>query len=132
MKILILAILVQFCTLYSSAQTSSKPTLSNSSWKGHIEIPQAMDILLEFRNDTVIVTADGIGELETMFFSQNRDTVKFRKLNGTSPCNDVAIGRYLVEWQENGDKIILHNIADDCTERANAITSAVAYFRIKK
>ena len=132
MKILIITALVQFATLCSFAQSTGNPSLRNSKWKGHIESPESMDIIFDFKNDTVIVTSADMTELETMLFWQNGDTVKLKKISGTSPCDDIAIGSYHIEWQEKGDKIIIHNLADPCLERATAITSALAYFRVKK
>ena len=91
-----------------------------------------MDIILDFKNDTVIVTSADMTELETMLFWQNGDTVKLKKFSGTCPCDDIATRSYHLEWPENGDKIIIHNMADACLERATAITCAPAYFRVKK
>ncbi|HJS54576.1 MAG TPA: hypothetical protein VJ765_08540 [Chitinophagaceae bacterium] len=88
MKIIIIAALLQFATVYSFGQSGVRPTLKDSKWKGHIEAPQSMDIILDFRNDTLVVTSTDMTELETMFFSQKGDTVNLRKLIGTSPCND--------------------------------------------
>lgn len=127
MKVLLTATLVQFLALYAFAQTP----ISNTKWKGHIESPQALDIILEFKNDSLIATSAEGMELEVMSFSQTKDTLKLRKLNGQSPCDYTTDGFYHLEWVENGDKLLLHLVKDDCTDRAKSITSAVAYFRIR-
>ena len=127
MKLLFIVALLQFIALYSFAQ----PSISKTKWKGHIEIPQALDIILEFKNDSLIATtAEGL-ELEIMFFSQAKDTLRLRKLNGQSPCDYTTEGIYRLETVEAGDKLLLHMIKDDCTDRARSITSTVAYFRVK-
>lgn len=113
-----------------SAQTSTNTDLKNTKWQGRIEKPQSMDIILEFRKDSLVATADG-SELEVMFFSQSKDTLRLRKLNGQSPCDDTAEGLYRLEWANNGEKLMLHIIGDDCYARAVSITSAVAYLRVK-
>lgn len=127
MKVLLTATLVQFLTLYAFAQTP----ISNTKWKGHIEIPQALDIVLEFKNDSLIATSAEGMELEVMFFSQAKDTLRLRKLNGQSPCDYTVEGIYHLEWADSGDKLLLHIINDDCIDRAKSITSGVGYFRVK-
>lgn len=126
MKILFIVIL-HFISISLFAQTS----VSNTKWKGHIESPQSLDIVLEFKNDSLIATsADGL-ELEVMYFSQAKDTLKLRKLNGQSPCDYIVEGIYHLEWADSGDKLLLHIIKDDCTARSKSITSGVGYFRVK-
>jgi len=127
MKVLLTAALVQFLSLNAFAQIP----ISNTKWKGHIEIPQALDIILEFKNDSLIATSAEGMELEVMFFSQVKDTLRLKKLNGQSPCDHTTEGYYRLEWAENGDKLLLHLVKDDCADRAKSITSTVAYFRIK-
>lgn len=126
MKILLVVVL-----LLTASNLFSQSSISKTKWKGHIEMPQALDIILEFRNDSLIATsAEGL-ELEVMFFSQAKDTLRLRKLNGQSPCDYTTEGIYRLEMVEAGDKLLLHMIKDDCTERAKSITSTVAYFRVK-
>jgi len=109
----------------------SQNSVSNTKWKGQIQVPQTLDIVLEFRNDTLIASSAEGMELESMFFSQSKDTLKLRKLNGQSPCDYITEGLYRLEWADNGGKVILHMIKDDCDARAGSITSAAAYLRVK-
>ena len=126
MRILIIVTL-QFIAIDLFAQNS----ISNTKWKGHIEKPQPLDIVFEFKNDSLIVTsAEGL-ELEVMSFSQSKDTLKLKKLNGQSPCDYTVEGFYHLEWADSGDKLLLHMIKDDCVARAKSITSGVGYFRVK-
>lgn len=127
MKLIIIAILIQFFAPGLFAQHS----VINSKWRGHIESPQSLDIIFDFRKDTVIVNSAEGAELEVMSYSQNKDTVRLRKLNGTSPCDYSAEGTYHIQWLDSGEKLVFHAIKDDCDDRAKAITSATAYFRVK-
>jgi cell wall-associated protease len=125
MKILII-VAFHFITISLFAQSS----ISRTKW-GHIDNPQALDIILEFRNDSVVATsAEGL-ELEVMYFSQAKDTLKLRKLNGQSPCDYPTEGFYHLKWAGDGDKLLLHTIRNDCTVRSKSITSCVAFFRVK-
>ena len=126
MKVLLTAALVQFLTLTTFAQTS----ISNTKWKGHLEEPQSLDIVLDFRNDSLIATSAAGMELGIMFFSQSKDTLKLRKLKDQGPCGYDVEGFYRIEWSGDGDKLVLHIIDDYCKARARSITSTV-YHRVK-
>jgi hypothetical protein len=132
MKIFLVILLIHNLVFCVSAQTSSHPDLANTKWQGRVERPQSRDIILEFRKDSVIATAADGAELEVMFFSQSKDTLKLKKLNGQSPCDDITVGIYRVEWNDNAEKVTLHIVSDECKARSASITSAGAYFRVKK
>ena len=103
-------------------------SISNTKWKGHIVNPQALDIILEFRYDSLIVTsAEGL-ELGVMFFSQTKDTLKIRKLSSQGPCNNTTEGIYILTID---DKLVLYPISDNCKQRAVSISAPVAYFHVK-
>ena len=125
MKILIIVTL-QFIAIDLFAQNS----ISNTKWKGHIENPQALDIVLEFKNDSLIATSAEGMELEVMFFSQTKDTLKLRKLNGQSPCDITTEGIYILNFTNSGDTVIFYPITDHCKARATSI-SPVVYSRVK-
>ena len=119
------------CSVILSMTTFSQHQIRNTKWKGHIEVPQSLDIVLDFRNDSLIATSAEGMELEIMFFSQSKDTLQLRKLNGQSPCDHVTEGFYLLVWVATGDKLVLQMIKDDCKARSSSITSGVGYFRVK-
>jgi len=127
MKILIAAVLVQCFTFYASAQTSIK----NTKWKGQIEVPQSLEIIFEFRNDTLIASTPDGTELEQMSFSQINDTLRLKKLSG-SPCDNVSEGSYRLEWLDSGYRFLFHSIRDDCTDRGRSIASStMGFYRVK-
>ena len=126
MKVLLTVALVQFLSLNTFAQTQ----ISNTKWKGQMTSPQALDIILEFKNDSLIATSAEGMELEVMFFSQAKDTLKLRKLNGTSPCDLTTEGIYILKFTNSGDTVIFYPITDHCKARATSM-SPVAYSRVK-
>jgi len=117
MKILISALLV-LITIYSSGQQS----LSNTKWKGIFLIPQAVDVVLDFKKDTLYITTVTSDEVGTIFFTQQKDTLMIKKISGPSPCPEQAQGKYRIEWFENGDKFRLHGISDECEGRIEVFT----------
>jgi len=126
MKILNIVIL-QFIAMNLFAQNS----ISNTKWKGHIEIPQALDIIFEFKNDSLIVTSAEGRELGAMFFAQTKDTLKIRKISSQGPCNNTTEGIYILKWTDSDDKLLLYPISDNCKQRAVSISAPVAYSRVK-
>lgn len=126
MKILITTAAL-FITFHAFPQTS----INNTKWKGLITSPQSLEIVLEFKADSLRVTSMEGTELEVMYFLLNKDTLTLKKLNGTSPCDNVTEGAYLLRWIENGDKFQMLTIKDDCRARSNSITSEFAYARVK-
>ena len=125
MKILFI-IALNFIGVSLFAQNS----ISNTRWKGHMVNPQALDIILEFRNDSLIATSTEGMELEIMFFSQTKDSLKLRKLNGQSPCDYATEGFYILNFTNGGDTVIFYPITDHCKARATSI-SPVVYSRVK-
>lgn len=125
MKILLVVVL-----LLTGWNLFSQSSVSNTNWKGHIENPQPLDVVIEFKNDSLIVTsAEGV-ELEVMSFSQSKDTLKLRKLNGQSPCDFTTEGIYILNFTNSGDTVIFYPITDHCKARATSI-SPVVYSRVK-
>ena len=126
MKILLVVVL-----LLTGWNLFSQSSVSNTNWKGHIENPQPLDVVIEFKNDSLIVTsAEGV-ELEVMSFSQSKDTLKLRKLNGQSPCDFTTEGIYILNFTNSGDTVIFYPITDHCKARAMSI-SPVVYSRVKE
>ena len=120
MKILVMAIVLQFVTLNSFAQNS----LSNSKWKAQTMISQsqAADITLDFRVDSFFIFGRPERKPEAMKFSQHRDSLYLFKISGSSPCPDKSEAWYKIEWLENGEKFILHTISDSCIGRSKVFT----------
>ena len=108
----------------------SQKQVHQTRWKGQVLEPQAIDIVLNFRNDSLVATSADGRELGVMFFLQYGDTLMIRKLSEQGPCNNETEGVYRVELTENGDKLTLYIITDRCRDRARSITSTV-YSRMR-
>jgi putative CocE/NonD family hydrolase len=126
MKILITTILAQVIILYSVAQNS----LINTKWKAHIEIPRSADIAIEFKKDTFLMYRPNGAVGEWTYFLQQNDSLFVRKISGFFPCPNEAQGWYKIEWLENGENFLLHNLSDSCKPRSNSWTGMRVIGRI--
>ena len=113
MKILIIATITQFLTLYAFAQNS----ISDTKWLVHTEMPQPKDLVLNFKKDTLGILAEPGNEIGSATFLQRNDSLFIRKVSGRSPCPNGSEGWYKIEWLENGDKFFLHILTEDCPYR---------------
>ena len=93
--------------------------LSNTQWKGTLNIQGGMDVVFNFTNDTLDVTSPQSGQsIETMKYSLTDSVLSIEKISGNSQC-DTATGNYKYEVKDN--QLTLSLIKDDCYDRANAI-----------
>ena len=119
MKILIITQLLLFITFYGFSQIS----INNTRWDAHASIPQSIDVRLEFARDSFSIYRLNGKLAETSYFSQKSDSLFIRKLWGVSPCSSGYEAWYRIEWLDNGNKFILHNLSDTCRQRSNSWTS---------
>ena len=115
MKLLMGSVLLQFITLNAFAQTS----IINTRWDAHTTIPQSLDLRLEFAKDSFSVYRLNGKLAETSYFLQKNDSLFIRKLWGVSPYSSGYEACYKIEWPDNGNKFILHNISDTWRQRSN-------------
>ena len=70
------------CFLFFSIITFSQNQLSNTKWKGIFLIPHSVDVLLDFKKDTLYMTDEKNQEIGTFIFSQRKDTLTISKISG--------------------------------------------------
>jgi hypothetical protein len=120
MKIILAVLFVLFVTHRANAQSN----LSNTKWKGVFLIPQAADVLLDFKKDSLyLILAEDNQRLGALTFSQQNDTLMITKISGNSPCPEGSTGWYRIEWIEKGEKFFLRGINDECEGRAGVYTT---------
>jgi len=115
MKIILPVVFVLFFTFQSFAQMA----ISNTKWKGTAEVPQTVNITLDFRVDSFYIFGNRGLDPETMVYSQHHDSLYFIKISGRSQCPAKTEAWYRIEWLKNGEKFVLHAISDSCAGRAN-------------
>lgn len=119
MRILIITALLQGVTLYSFGQTS----ISNTKRDATISVPQSIEMRLEFANDSFTIYRVNGRVAEICYFSQKNVSLLIRKLSGVSPCSSGYEAWYKIEWLDNSNKFVLHNLSDACRQRSNSWTS---------
>jgi hypothetical protein len=113
MRKVILLILVFFTTASVNAQ------LSNTKWKGVLNIQGGMDVLFNFSNDTLDVINSENESLETMKFSMKDSLITFVKLYGSSQCDTSTPGVY--KFEVTGNEMTQSLVSDSCADRSEAI-----------
>lgn len=98
-------------------------TIANSKWKSVFLIPHAVDVVLDFKKDTLYLTFEKGERMGTIIFSHRNDTLMITKISGASPCPEQSTGLYRVEWLKNGEKFLLHGISDECEGRIGTFTT---------
>lgn len=106
------------CCVFFLITYSLNAQVKNTSWRGFYNVPDPVDAILAFTNDTVsLSTADG-DLLEIMTFRTSSDTLFLKKVTGQSPCDMENEGSYLMNFKEN--KLFLLPVSDNCDIRRNA------------
>lgn len=115
MKLLVLMV------LFSGWASVSQSQIRNTSWRGFYNLPDPVDAVLSFTNDTASLSTAQGDLLETMVFRIQNDTLFFKKVSGQSSCDMTTEGVYMIHFKEN--KLILLPISDNCDIRRYAFPS---------
>ena len=114
-KILILAVIC--CFGYAA-----KAQLASTSWIGTMNVQGGMDAIFNYGKDTlVVINPSDNSTIETMTYSVNDSIISIKKVDGTSPCDNETVGKY--SYKLENDQLTMKLVADDCSERAQAIES---------
>ncbi|MDE3182407.1 MAG: hypothetical protein KGM16_03215 [Bacteroidota bacterium] len=98
---------------------SADAQLSNTKWKGTLNVEGGMDVLFNFSNDTLDVqNAADNSSLETMTYTNTDSVLTLVKLYGQSQC-DTTAGKYKYVIVNN--EMTLSVLSDSCVDRAGAI-----------
>ena len=122
MKFLFMKIPTTIVAVFIILNLGAQNSLPNTRWKGTLLIPDAVDVLLTFKRDTLYITNESGAGIATIYFESRKDTLLIRKIAGPSPCPEQAQGLYRIEWLENGNKLRLHGVSDECEGRIGVFT----------
>ncbi|MGN6532003.1 MAG: hypothetical protein ACTHK0_09645 [Ginsengibacter sp.] len=102
------------------ATGSVKAQYQNTSWKGIYQIPEPTEMILQFKQDTLLLNYFANGSnAETMYYEIKGDTLMMTKISGISPCYDEK-GIYKLAIKD--DKLVITLIDDSCNVRGSAIS----------
>ncbi len=107
-------------TLISITSFTVNAQLSNTKWKGVLNIQSGMNTVFNFSKDTLkVLNADSNESLETMKYSTTDSLLTLQKLYGQSQCDTSTRGVY--KYQINNNEMTLTLVSDNCPDRADAI-----------
>ena len=110
---------ILFLFLVVMAAGSANAQIQNTSWKGIYNIPDPTEMVLQFKQDTLLLNyfEDG-SNAEMMKYEMKGDTLIMTKISGISPCDGVK-GSYKLSVKD--DKLFMTLIEDSCDARASAM-----------
>ena len=116
-KVIFLFVFFFFAAVALQAQ------LSQTKWKGTLQLDSPIEVVFDFGKDTVNVytVADNSG-LETMLFTAKDGMLTIKKVVGQSSCDDQITGKYKIDL--NNDEMLFTLVSDDCADRANVLNKS--------
>ncbi|MGI8952470.1 MAG: hypothetical protein ACR2FN_12905 [Chitinophagaceae bacterium] len=125
-----------FIAAFICSFLNANAQLQSTKWKGNLNLPDPLECLLYFKNDTVNVIYAGTDVVqlrdisgETVYVSGKDSTVigimqykyennelTIHKVKGEGPCDTASIGKYKIEIKD--DKLYITLIHDDCIQRS--------------
>jgi hypothetical protein len=102
--------------------SSVKAQFTHTKWKGTLELDQPMEVLFDFRKDTVEVfnLADN-SSVEIMQYSTKDSVLTLQKISGASGCDAASVAKY--KFRLKDDQLFLIRIEDDCDDRGNVLNN---------
>ncbi|MEP6950080.1 MAG: hypothetical protein ABI863_12420 [Ginsengibacter sp.] len=97
--------------------------LKNTKWKGTIHSDNDIDVVFDYRSDTLEVTntADS-SNLETMTYTIKDSILTLQKIYGQSACSPSGTGKYKFAIKDDVLNITL--LSDDCDDRSSALNNS--------
>lgn len=98
---------------------AAKAQLKNTEWVGKIAAPAEVEVVLQFKSDTLqIVIAGTDNVIESMKYSVKDDVITINKILGGSPCSNdqTATLKYIIK----NDHLMIVTVNDPCDDRKNA------------
>ncbi|WP_018612872.1 hypothetical protein [Segetibacter koreensis] len=114
---------VMFFLLVSFVSVTVNAQLKNTKWKGTIQADNKIDVIFNYRNDTLDVsnTADG-SNIETMTYAIKDTVLTLQKIYGQSDCDGTGSGKY--KFEINGDLLSISLLSDVCNDRSSALNNS--------
>lgn len=109
---------VIFVLMLLVTTVSAKAQLNGTKWRGNVNVPEDVTVLLNFQKQTLEMTAMDGNQLESMSYIVKGDTILLKKLSGGSPCD--LDSTFKVKYTINDDKLSITPLTDDCEGRQRA------------
>lgn len=106
-----------FCLLLATVISGSLAAqLTNSKWKGIIDLGNPVNVSFDFGKDTLaVINLDENSVIETMIYKGTNTSFTIIKITGQSECDTTAVGKYNYLIKDN--ELLLTAVDDNCEDR---------------
>jgi len=96
--------------------------LENTRWKTKVTIGDPVNVIFDFKKDTVSLynLADS-GLIEIMSYTANDSSFSLLKIDGQSDCDNSTPGKY--GFIIKNDSMFMKMISDDCDDRSSVVNN---------
>lgn len=125
--------IIWMCFIKNPVFAQNPFQLKSTSWEGtHSPLKKGNQIF--FQGDTLImVDLEGIKPADQYRFIQKSDTLLLYFFDELSiACREPRPARYRLFWANNGEKLLLKPIEDQCLERFTLLVSESPWYRIRE
>lgn len=97
--------------------------LKNTKWKGTIQTDNKIDVIFNYKTDTLDVSnAQDGSNIETMTYAVKDSVMTLQKVYGQSNCDGVGKGKYNFGIKNN--LLYLKLLSDSCSDRSAALSNS--------
>lgn len=113
-----------FCAVGLSASAQQSPSLAGTTWQGIVRAPKPTEVIFQFKQDTLFLF-DSASKvvMETTLYTQKDGQMTWRKLSGSSPCDNQTVGNYI--YKIDKDQLSITPVLDVCMGRAMALVGSL-------
>ena len=113
------------------ASVTVKAQLANTRWKDTLKLDNPTEVIFDFGEDTLVVTAVADGSLiETMTYTVEGSVFTIKKINGQSDCDASVLGKY--KFDIKGKDMYVTLVSDDCNDRSSVLDKTTFVKMAKK
>ena len=112
-----------FIFLASLVSMAVRAQLNNTKWKGTIHSDNDIDVVFNYRSDTLEVTnTSDNSNVETMTYTAKDNVLTLKKIYGQSNCDVTGTGKY--KFEVKNDLLYITLISDSCEDRTSALSNS--------
>ncbi len=109
--------------MVSSASFTLHAQLKNTKWQGTIQRDNKINVVFDYRKDTLDVSNSEDGSnIETMTYAIKDNVLTLQKIYGQSECDGTGTGKYKFEIKD--DLLYFTLVSDACNDRSSALNNS--------
>lgn len=114
---------VIFICLIFLVSIAANAQLESTKWKGTIHSDNDIDVIFNYKNDTleVLNVADS-STLEALLYTVKDSVLTLQKIYGQSGCDVTGTGQYKFDIKD--DTLYITLLSDACDDRSSALNNS--------